>query len=128
MEIKKREEESTTSREEWENLDLEESEVDLNSNEATNGGQQAVPPTNASNKSEAELTHAKNELDKLAAKLAEVEKWKANQEAVNRAREDRFERNLEENKQERAKKLAASKNGSSVTHPDDNASDNSASE
>ena len=60
--------------------------------------------------------------------MAELEKWKANQEAVNRAREDRFERNLEEKKQERAKKLAASKNESSVTHPDDNASDNSASE
>jgi hypothetical protein len=128
LEIKKREEESTTSREEWENLDLEEIEVDLNSNEATNGGQQAVPPTNATNKSEAELTRAKNELDKQAAKLAELEKWKANQEAVNRAREDRFERNLEEKKQERAKKSAASKNRSSVTHPGDNASDNSASE
>ena len=78
------------------------------------------------NKSEAELTHAKNELDKLTAKLAEVEKWKADQEAINRAREDRFERDMEANKQEKARKLAASINENGVTHTVDNASDNSA--
>ena len=60
--------------------------------------------------------------------MAELEKWKANQEAINRAREDRFEKNLEEKRQERANMSAASKNGSSVTPTGDNASDNSVSE
>ena len=126
LEIKRREEESTTSQEEWENMELEESEVVINPNEATNGGQQTGTHTNETNKSEAELTHAKNELDKLTAKLAEVEKWKADQEAINRAREDRFERDMEANKQEKARKLAASINENGVTHTVDNASDNSA--
>ena len=86
------------------------------------------PPTNASNKSEEELIHAKNELDRQAAVVAELEKWKANQEAINRAREDRFEQHVEEKRQEKANLLAASKNGNSASPPGDNASHNSTSE
>ena len=128
MEILKREEDSTTDKEEWGNLILEEEEEDINTNKDPNGGQQAASFTNASNKSEEELIHAKNELDKQAAVVAELEKWKANQEAINQAREDRFKQQVEEKKQERANMLAASKNGSSVTPTGDNASNNSTGE
>jgi hypothetical protein len=126
LEIKKREEESTTSQEEWENMEIEKREVVTNPNEATNGGQHTGTHTSETNKSEAELAHAKNELDKLTAKLAEADKWRAEQEAINRAREDKFEKDMEASKQEKARKLAASKNENGVTQTVDNASDNSA--
>ena len=41
------------------------------------------PPTNASNKSEEELKHAKNELNRQAAEMNELKEWKAQQEAFN---------------------------------------------
>jgi hypothetical protein len=126
MEIQKREEDSTTSWEEWGNLVLEEDEVDINSNEDHNGGQQTTSSTNAPNKSEEELIHAKNELDRQAAEMAELRKWKAQQEAFNQAREERFEQHVKE--REKANLLASSQNGNSASPPGDNASHNSTDE
>ena len=92
MEIQKREEDSTTDKEEWGNLILEEEEEDINSNKDPNGGQPTASFTNASNKSEEELKHAKNELNRQAAEMneleremAEIKEWKAQQEAFNQA-------------------------------------------
>jgi hypothetical protein len=128
IEIKKREEESTTSQEEWKNMELEgeEREVVTTPNEATNGGQQTGTHTSEPNKGETELAQAKNELEKMTAQLAKADKWRAEQEAINRDREDRIERNMEANRVERARRLAAGETENDVTQTADNASTNSA--
>jgi hypothetical protein len=119
MEIQKREEDSTTDMEEWGKIILEEEEEAINSNKDPNGGQETASSTNASNKSEEELKHAKNELNRQAAEMNELKEWKAQQEAFNQARQERFDQHVRENAT--AKLLAASQNGNSATPPGDNA-------
>ena len=105
--------------EEWGKIILEEEEEDINSNKDPNGGQETASSTNASNKSEEELKHAKNELNRQAAEMNELKEWKAQQEAFNQARQERFDQHVRENAT--AKLLAASQNGNSATPPGDNA-------
>ena len=128
-EIKKREEESTTSREEWENMDLglegEEREVDKTPNAATNEGQQTGTNLGGPNKGEAKLAQAKNDLEKVTAQLAKADKWRVEQEAQNRAREDRIEKKMEADNAERARRLAAGEIDNDVLQ---NASTNAAKE
>ena len=77
------------------------------------------PPTNASNKSEEELKHAKNELNRQAPEMNELKEWKAQQEAFNQARQERFDQHVRE--KATANLLAASQNGNSASPPGDNA-------
>ena len=106
-------------------LEGEEREVVATPNEATIGGQQTVTNRSEPNKGEIELAQAKNDLEKMTAQLAVADKWRAEQEAFNRDRENRIERNMEANRVERARKVAAGETDDDVLQ---NASTNTAKE
>jgi hypothetical protein len=126
MEIQKREEDSTTDMEEWGKIILEEEEEAINSNKDPNGGQETASSTNASNKSEEELKHAKNELNRQAAEMNELKEWKAQQEAFNQARLDKFDQKVRE--KATANLLATGQNGNSASPSGENADQNSTDE
>ena len=112
--------------EEWGNIILEEEEEDINSNKDPNGGQETASSTNASNKSEEELKHAKNELNRQAAEMNELKEWKAQQEAFNQARLDKFDQKVRE--KATANLLATGQNGNSASPSGENADQNSTDE
>ena len=120
IEIKKRVEESTTSQEEWENMDLgleeEEIIVDQTPNAATTERQQTGTNTGGPQKGEAELAQARDDLEKMKAQLAGEAKWRFDQETQNRAREDEIERRMLADNAERARRLALSETDNDVFH------------
>jgi hypothetical protein len=120
IEIKKRVEESTTSQEEWENMDLgleEDIIIDQTPNATTTGRQQTVTNTGGPQNGEAELAQAREDLEKMRAQLAIGEaKWRLDQEAQNGAREDEIERQLQADNAERDRKLALNETDNDVFH------------
>jgi len=120
IEIKKRVEESTTSQEEWENMDLgleEDIIIDQTPNATTTERQQTDTNTGGPQNGEAELAQAREDLEKMRAQLAIGEaKWRLDQEAQNGAREDEIERQLQADNAERDRKLALNETDNDVFH------------
>ena len=61
----------------------------------------------------------KNKLNRQAAEMNELKEWKAQQEAFNQARLDKFDQKVRE--KATANLLAAGQNGNSASPPGDNA-------